>query len=56
MERLAKDLYLKLEKTRNPNTRLFFEFLEEQDHGDTLHLSVYKAFEQIFSTEKTQER
>ena len=54
MERLSKDLYSKLNGVRRPNTRLFFEFLKEQDHGDTLHLAVYKAFEQIFSTKESK--
>ena len=28
-----------------------FEFFEEQDHGDVLHLAVYNAFEKIFKRE-----
>lgn len=48
MERTAKALHSKLSKRKNPNTRLYFEFFEDQDHGDALHLAVYSAFEKIF--------
>lgn len=52
MERTAKELYEKLNLKKGENTTLFFEFFEKQNHGDTLHLSVYSAFEKIFKTEE----
>ena len=48
MEREAKDLYRKLESLNRPNTKLYFQFLKNQNHGDALHLAVYHAFEKIF--------
>ncbi|BAO76859.1 alpha/beta hydrolase [Winogradskyella sp. PG-2] len=50
MERDAKLLYKKLEANRKENTEVFFKFLEDQDHGDALHLAVYTAFEVLFKT------
>lgn len=52
MERLARELHVKLAKNVHPETRLFFNYLEERDHGDALHLAVYNALEQIFSDNK----
>ena len=49
MERTARQLFVKLQERGIPHTKLYFEFLEEQDHGDALHLAVYNAFEKIFS-------
>ncbi len=48
MERVAKELYEKLNVIKKDNTKLVFEFFEKQTHGDALHLSVYDAFEQLF--------
>lgn len=48
MERTAKELYQKLNLGIGKNTRLYFRFFEEQNHGDTLHLAVYYAFEKLF--------
>ncbi|MFK7936903.1 MAG: alpha/beta hydrolase, partial [Saprospiraceae bacterium] len=48
MERVARELHVKLAKTLPAETSLFFKYLEERDHGDALHLSVYDAFEKIF--------
>lgn len=52
MERTAKELHEKLEGLKKENSRLYFKFLENQDHGDALHLSVYDAFEKIFKQEQ----
>ncbi len=49
MERLARALHVKLSTIQRENTQLFFKFLEDQDHGDALHLAVYDAFEKIFA-------
>ena len=51
MERDAKELYDKLNLLKKENTNLYFEFFEEQNHGDALHLAVYSAFEKIFREE-----
>lgn len=51
MERTANELHNKLQLRENTNTRLYFQFLEKQDHGDALHLAVYDAFEKIFREE-----
>ncbi|WP_428743549.1 alpha/beta hydrolase [Tenacibaculum sp.] len=53
MERVANELYNKLKLHKKENTNLFFEFFEQQNHGDALHLSVYKAFEKIFKKEES---
>ena len=50
MERTAKELYDKLRLRKHENTTMYFQFLEEQNHGDSLHLAVYYAFEAIFNT------
>ncbi len=52
MEREAKDIYQKLESLNRPNTKLYFQFLENQDHGDALHLAVYHAFEKVFMSKE----
>ncbi len=49
MERIAKDLYETLKGTQPEHTQLYFKYFEHQDHGDTLHLAVYNAFEQLFA-------
>ncbi|MEQ9164666.1 MAG: alpha/beta hydrolase-fold protein [Fulvivirga sp.] len=51
MERISNELHIKLQLQENKNTRLYFQFLEKQDHGDVLHLAVYDAFEKIFREE-----
>jgi len=53
MERIAKELYQKLEQSSGNNTSVYYEFLEDKDHGDALHIAVYHAFEKIFA--KTEE-
>ena len=48
MEQLAQDLHSKIKNTKTENVRLWFQYFPELDHGDTLHLAVYEAFEKIF--------
>ncbi|WP_412560425.1 alpha/beta hydrolase [Winogradskyella sp. MIT101101] len=48
MERDAKSLYQNLDANKKENTKVYFQFLEAQDHGDALHLAVYGAFEVLF--------
>lgn len=52
MERVATELYEKLQKEKGKKTTLGFKFLPEQDHGDALHLAVYHAFETLFAKKK----
>ncbi len=52
MEREAKELFQKLNAKKKDNTTLYFQFLENQNHGDALHLAVYHAFEKLFSVKK----
>ena len=52
MEREAKELYQKLRSVKKKNTKLYFQFLEDQNHSDALHLAVYHAFEKLFSKKK----
>ncbi len=49
MKRVAKELYNKLNKVKKENTNLNYQFLENQNHGDALHLAVYGAFEKMFA-------
>lgn len=48
MEKSAKELHEHLNKIKNQNTELYFQFFKNQNHGDTLHFAVYAAFEKIF--------
>ncbi|RXG29652.1 alpha/beta hydrolase [Leeuwenhoekiella palythoae] len=52
MERTAKTLYNRLNQQQDEKTRVFYEFLEDKDHGDALHIAVYHAFEKIFGSQK----
>lgn len=52
MERDAKSLYQNLDANKKENTKVYFQFLEAQDHGDALHLAVYGAFEVLFGKEE----
>lgn len=52
MEQTAKKLYKKLEKTKKDNTKIYFDFLKNKDHGDALHIAVYNAFEKIYKQQK----
>ncbi len=48
MENSAKSLYQKLVQQEHQLTSLYFQFFEQQNHGDALHLAVYSAFGKIF--------
>jgi len=52
MQREAKALYEQLKTLNKKNTRLYFKYFENQNHGDVLHLATYSAFEIIFNSEK----
>ena len=48
MERVARELHGKIAKGKPANLRLSFRHHPQLDHGDTLHLAVYDAFQAIF--------
>lgn len=48
MERTARELYELLKAQNKDESLIYFDFLEDKDHGDALHLAVYHAFEKIF--------
>lgn len=48
MERTARELYELLKAQNKDGSRIYFDFLEDKDHGDALHLAVYHALEKIF--------
>ncbi|WP_206486110.1 alpha/beta hydrolase-fold protein [Thalassotalea sp. G2M2-11] len=52
MERLAKTLFEKVNTKKPANYSVNFQFFEQLNHGDTLHLAVYDAFERIFRIQK----
>ena len=52
MERTAKALYDKLQAQKGSDSQVFYDFLEDKDHGDALHLAVYHAFEMFASQEE----
>lgn len=54
MERLAKELHDKLDSEKGKKGRLFYGYFEQLDHGDTLHLAVYDAFEKLFKPVKEE--
>jgi len=49
MVRLAQSLYNKLSIEKSKEARLYYNFFEQQSHGDVLHLAVYDAFEKLFA-------
>ena len=52
MERVAKQLFEKLEPLKRDRSRLYYGFFEQLDHGDTLHLAAYDSFEKLFESKK----
>lgn len=54
MERDAKSLFTKLEAMNREKAKLSYNFFEEQDHGDVLHLAVYDSFEKLFKKKKDE--
>ncbi|WP_432412917.1 alpha/beta hydrolase [Rasiella sp. SM2506] len=49
MQTGAVNLYYKfLAASKDTKNKVYYKFLEAQDHGDALHLAVYDAFEKIF--------
>lgn len=53
MQTGAINLYYKLlAASKDTKNKVYYNFLETQDHGDALHLAVYDAFEKLFKSEK----
>ncbi|WP_444931228.1 alpha/beta hydrolase [Microbulbifer sp. SSSA002] len=53
MERLARALFNKLNNEKS-KAKVHFGYFEQLDHGDTLHLAVYDAFEKLFANKASQ--
>jgi predicted alpha/beta superfamily hydrolase len=54
MERVAKALYSKVKKGTPKGTPVYFNYFEQLDHGDTLHLATYDAFKKMYLKPKAQ--
>jgi predicted alpha/beta superfamily hydrolase len=52
MEREAKELYDKIKLLSAENTRVYYEFFGDKNHGDALHIAVYDAFEKMSISKK----
>ncbi len=50
METDARNLYENLRAKKDDTTKIYFNFFEALDHGDTLHLAVYAAFDALFKS------
>jgi len=49
MESLSKQLYTKLSTLGEDEKNIYFDYIEDMNHGNILHLAVYRAFERFFS-------
>lgn len=56
METGATNLYYTLWEAYGDKAAISHEYLKEQDHGDALHLSVYKAFQTMSANSKEGEK
>ncbi|TNE54983.1 MAG: alpha/beta hydrolase [Bacteroidetes bacterium] len=54
MRRTARELYDKLQALDREHTSLYYDFLEKEDHGNILHLAVYRAFGLVFKAASKQ--
>ena len=52
MEGDAKKLYAQIVQNKADDAEVHFKFLEQQDHGDALHLALYYAFEKLFGADQ----
>jgi predicted alpha/beta superfamily hydrolase len=52
MEREAKELYDKIKLLNAENTRVYFKYFGDKNHGDALHIAVYDAFEKMSISKK----
>jgi hypothetical protein len=49
MKRDAHQLHKKIKTNSRNNEHVYFDYLPKHDHGNILHLAIYKAFERKFS-------
>jgi len=49
MENDAIALAAKLQKKKDSPVKTLFQYMDDQDHANILHLAVYKAFEKLRS-------
>ena len=54
MERVARQLHKKVEAS-DSKTKLYFQYFEESDHADVLHIAVYRAFQHMFWKKESHE-
>ncbi len=54
MERVAKELYEKINHVKTADVEVDFQFFPELDHGDTLHIALYDAFKKMFQESETE--
>lgn len=47
MENDAIALAAKLQKKKSSSVKTFFQYMDDQDHANILHLAIYKAFERL---------
>ncbi len=47
MENDAIALAAKLQKKKSSSVKTFFQYMDDQDHANILHLAIYKAFESL---------
>ncbi|MEM6723531.1 MAG: hypothetical protein AAF598_05795 [Bacteroidota bacterium] len=55
MEGVARSIHEKLADDPIKKQALFFQYFEEQDHGDALHLAVYDAFKKLFALAESED-
>jgi len=48
MERVARELHVKLMAKRPETMKLSFDYLPEKTHGDVLHAALLEGFEQVY--------
>ncbi|MBQ4832024.1 alpha/beta hydrolase [Pseudoalteromonas sp. MMG010] len=54
MERVAKQLHGKVASSLSNSSHVYFNYFEQLDHGDTLHLAVYDAFKKMYAKDSPQ--
>jgi len=52
MENVAYQLYASLIPYKSDQFKLNFQHIKRLDHGDTLHLALYDALEEIFAKQE----
>ena len=55
MERVAKELFDQLNEDKKENSTIYYDFFEDQNHGDALHLAAYHGLSNIFQASKSDD-